>query len=124
LIFKHFTHFITLITLMRKCIEKIKCLPLRVWGWVWGGWGAVFTHMRKCVKKSLKCLIFNDLLFYARLYASFTQLLRKLAFFTKICDNNLQATHKPLIFNALQIPLKRLIFNAFRVLNGAGVFAW
>jgi len=45
------------------------------------GWGLgrrVFTHMRKSVKNFSKCLIFNDLLFHAILYASFTHALRML----------------------------------------------
>jgi hypothetical protein len=69
----------------------------------WGGFEwAVFTHKRKSVKNFIKCLIFNDLLFYAILYASFTQALRKIAFLPKMCYN--KASHM----------LKLLDFQRFR----------
>jgi len=58
--------------------------------------------MRKSVKIFIKCLIFNDLLFYAILYASFTQALRKL-----------YASLKPLIFNALPNIKQVLDFQRF-----------
>jgi len=49
-------------------------------------WVRVFTHLRKCGKKLLKCLIFNGLLYSANLSASITQALRILSAMLKTLD--------------------------------------
>jgi len=63
----------------------------------------------KTPKKSLKCLIFNGLAFYA----FFVHPLCKLDGLLKTYDNKTNPRINSLIFNALQTSLKRLIFNSF-----------
>jgi hypothetical protein len=74
LIFKDFMHFIPLIPLMQKCIEKTRFCR----GWGRGGSvgrvGAVFPHMRKCGKNFTKCLIFNGFL-HSAIFPQFFRIL-------------------------------------------------
>jgi hypothetical protein len=86
-----------------------------------GSKGVVFTLNRKTVKNLIKCLIFNDLLFYGILYGGFTVALRFCANFVKTYDNKPKQCVKSLTFNALRTSSKCLIFNGFAVLGGSRV---
>jgi len=76
--------------------------------------------MRKSVKNFSKCLIFNDLLFYAILYACFTHALRKLASLIKVCYTKTKPTHQLLDFQRFSNITQTLDFQRFYASQGAG----
>ncbi len=106
LIFKGLVVFIVVFVVVYRCIEKRgSCLQksCQLTDWSVGGWGSclecLFVANHKTTKKSLKCLIFNGLMFCG----SFV-----------VAENSLT-------FNALQTSSKCLSLNAFAVLGGSRV---
>ena len=91
----------------------------------WGGsWGGVFSHMRKCEKKFIKCLIFNGLIFFAIFSHPFRKLFAKLTSSKKCVITKPAKRINSLIFNALPTSRKCLIFNGFKHTQGSGRGAW